>query len=159
MLIDSTDYFGSDVSEGHYNSVPSAEACQQDCQVGDYDLYNDDGEIDDNHSSFITVTVRSSESQCTVMNLMHFQRLLPNVFSGPGMQDTTAPAGTSLLRTRSVLLSAIHYLLAWWVFILPASKPRHLQWCLLTTLLRPPALVWCPAQNTAGSKPHRWLNI
>ena len=33
LLIVSTDYFGSDVSEGHYNSVPSAEACQRDCQV------------------------------------------------------------------------------------------------------------------------------
>ena len=32
----STDYFGGDVDDGHYNSVSSAEACQQDCQVDRY---------------------------------------------------------------------------------------------------------------------------
>ena len=40
----STDYFGSDVSEGHYNSVPSAEACQKDCQV-DWDCENLDRDV------------------------------------------------------------------------------------------------------------------
>ena len=40
----STDYFGSDVSEGHYNSVPSAEACQKDCQV-DWDCENLDRNV------------------------------------------------------------------------------------------------------------------
>ena len=32
----SIDYFGGDVEDGHYNSVSSAEACQQDCQVDRY---------------------------------------------------------------------------------------------------------------------------
>jgi len=34
-----TDYFGGDVSEGHYNSVPSAEACQLDCQASSQCLF------------------------------------------------------------------------------------------------------------------------
>jgi len=33
------DYFGGDVSDGHYNSVPSAEACQQDCQASSRCLF------------------------------------------------------------------------------------------------------------------------
>ena len=41
----STDYFGSDVSDGHYNSVPSAEACQLDCQVHRLD-HEGDADVD-----------------------------------------------------------------------------------------------------------------
>jgi len=33
LMTGSIDYFGGDVDQGHYNSVSSAEACQQDCQV------------------------------------------------------------------------------------------------------------------------------
>ena len=48
MMTPSIDYFGGDVSDGHYNSVPSAEACQLDCQVDrDHDVNGGVNEDDD----------------------------------------------------------------------------------------------------------------
>ena len=49
MMTTRIDYFGGDVSDGHYNSVPSAEACQQDCQVDHHvDDHIDVGKAHDN---------------------------------------------------------------------------------------------------------------
>ena len=39
------------MSEGHYNSVPSAEACQLDCQVGRVDSLDRDGDGDVDHQN------------------------------------------------------------------------------------------------------------
>ena len=45
------------MSEGHYNSVPSAEACQLDCQVGAAEnLFHDvDADLDSNAYFYNTV--------------------------------------------------------------------------------------------------------
>ena len=55
------------MSEGHYNSVPSAEACQQDCQVDtDEDLDHDvDADLDLNadHYNSVPLTVITTSVQ------------------------------------------------------------------------------------------------
>ena len=130
LMTGSIDYFGGDVDHGHYNSVSSAEACQQDCQVDRY--CNLSSNNDDPQWKTITchtfLTVReafkyyfadiyfaSKNPKKSVSDLgspplgKKIRKVVFDSFpkrpprdasSGLGTRATTEPAGTSLLLTR-----------------------------------------------------------